>query len=95
MARVTTRESKDASARVALGQALRMMKAKDVGLTYAVIAERSDLPKSTLVRYFLGERDITVTKLGALCEALGATIGEVLALADQLQVEQESTAGKS
>ena len=75
--------------RIALGRALRMMKAKHERLTDGIIEERSGISKATFGRYFRGERDIKMSALMALAEALGTTVVEVVSLAEALRAEAE------
>lgn len=50
-------------------------------LTYKVVAERAGMQQMTVSRYMRGERDIPMSKLFAMCRALGITAGDLLARA--------------
>lgn len=47
-------------------------------IQHKTVAERSGIPYSTLRRYLAGERDIPVTALIAICEALNVDPGLIL-----------------
>lgn len=50
-------------------------------LTYKAIAEKANMQQMTVSRYMRGERDIPMSKLFAMCNALGITAGDLLARA--------------
>lgn len=52
------------------------------GLTYQEIADKSGMEKMTAHRYLRGTRDIPYSKLLALCDALGLSVIEVIASAE-------------
>ena len=81
-----------AMTQIALGQALRMAKAKQDKLTDKMIEDRTGISKSTFGRYFRGERDITLGSLAALCDALDTTVVDIVMLAQQIATERATEA---
>lgn len=59
---------------------------KAQGLTYRELAERLGLSESSVKRLF-SERDMTLSRLGQVCDAAGLSIEDVLARAAQARAE--------
>ncbi|QLY30409.1 helix-turn-helix transcriptional regulator [Nocardia huaxiensis] len=52
---------------------------QDAGLTQVEVAARLDVPQSFVSKYESGERRLDVIELRYVAEALGVTLGEVVA----------------
>ena len=86
-------ENDSEAQKYALGQALRMVKAKHPKLTDRIIEERSGISASTFGRYFRGDREPTLSQLRSLADALDTSVVEIVALAQQLLDEASDQDG--
>ncbi len=61
-------------------------------LTQTDLAERSGIPKSTLSRYWNGDRSMSLGDLSALINALGDDLADALVKIDGLRSDSEQDA---
>ena len=67
-----------------------------LGITYQSIADQSDLPLSTVKKYFSADsKTPAITTAGPICKALGVSLDEYFGITDKLTMSEEVLSAKN
>lgn len=67
-----------------------------LGITYQSIADQSDLPLSTVKKYFSADSKApAITTAGPICKALGVSLDEYFEITDKLTMSEEVLSAKN
>ena len=71
-------------------------KREKLGITYQQIADQSDLPLSTVKKYFSADsKTPAITTAGPICKVLGVSIDDFFGITDKLTMSEEVLSAKN